>query len=107
MVTRIHKYRKRTLFLKEHRKAKGVSPEQMAGRLGIERESVYRLEREPRRVNSEKQAAWADALDMEPEDLWSPPGQVNLNAIISQEPPEVRELAANIVRQLVASRGRR
>src|SRR5437870_5021128 len=73
MVTRIHKSARRRLFLKEHREAKGVSAEQMAGRLGIERESVYRLEREAfTRLNPEKQAAYAAALDLEPESLWRP-----------------------------------
>ena len=66
--------RRRRLFLKEHRKAKGVSAAAMADRLGIERESIYRLEREAMtRLNGEKQAAYARALGIEPEDLWRPP----------------------------------
>ena len=59
MVTRIHRGARRRLFLREHRQAKKISAETMAGRLGIERESVYRLERETWRVNPEKQAAYA------------------------------------------------
>lgn len=102
MVTRIHRSVARRLFLKEHREAKGVSAEQMAGRLGIERESVYRLEREPRRMNAEKQAAYAYALGIEPEELWRPPGRPSLDAIISAAPDDVADMAADIVRRLVS-----
>lgn len=98
MVTRIHKHAPKRLFLKEHREAKGVSAETMAGRLGIERESVYRLEREPRRVNAEKQAAYAAALDMEPEELWRPPGTPSLDSLVKGIPEEVRAMIANMVR---------
>jgi len=102
MVTHIRKSARRRLFLKEHREAKGVSAEVMAGRLDIERESVYRLEREPWRVNSEKQAAYAAALDIEPEDLWRPPGTPSLDALISSAPDDLKAMAADIVRRLVA-----
>lgn len=100
MVTR-PKTAKRRLFLKEHREARGVSAQTMADKLGIERESVYRLEREPWRVNSEKQAQFADALGLEPEELWRPPGTTSLDAIIKSAPADVRAMAADIVRRLV------
>jgi Helix-turn-helix domain len=100
MVTR-PKRLKRRLFLKEHREAQGVSAQVMAEKLAIERESVYRLEREPWRVNSEKQAEFAHALGLEPEDLWRPPGTPSLDAIVQSAPDDVRALAADIVRRLV------
>lgn len=106
VVTRIHKHAKRRLFLKEHRKAKGISATTMAGRLGIERESVYRLEREPRRVNSEKQAEYADALGIEPEALWRLPGATSLDALVSEAPEDVKSMAVDIVARLVAKSGR-
>lgn len=101
MVTRIHKHARRRLFLKEHREAKGVSAEQMAGRIGITRESLYRQERELWRVNSEKQAQWAEALDIEPEELWRPPGTISLDSLVKDQPADVKEMAADIVRRLV------
>ena len=104
MVTRIHHSASRRLFLKEHREAKGVSAEAMAGRLGIERESVYRLERKPNRLNAEKQAAWAAALGLEPEDLWHPPGWRSLDAIVAQAPEDLRNMAADIVLRLMVGR---
>src|SRR5262245_1209073 len=94
MVTRIHKHARRRLYLKEHREAKGLSAEMMSGRLGITRESLYRQEREPWRVNSEKQAQWADALQIEPEALWRPPGAISLDELVRNQPAEVRDMAA-------------
>lgn len=105
MVTKIHRSAPKRLFLKEHREAKGISAEQMAGRLDITRESLYRLEREPRRVNSEKQAAYAEALQIEPADLWSHPGTPSLDALVSSAPQELRAMAADIVRRLVSGKG--
>jgi transcriptional regulator with XRE-family HTH domain len=102
MVTQIYGHGRRRLFLKEHRKAKGVSAEAMAGRLGIERESVYRIERDPWRLNGEKQLAYAAALQIEPEDLWKPPGAASLDAMIKREPEDVKSMVADVVRRLVA-----
>lgn len=92
---------KRRLFLKEHREAQGISATLMGVKLGIERESVYRLEREPWRVNSRKQAEYAHALGIEPEDLWRAPGTPSLDAMVSSAPDEIRAMAADIVRRLV------
>lgn len=92
---------KRRLFLKENREALGVSATQMAEKLGIERESVYRLERELWRVNSDKQAEYAHALGLEPEDLWRLPGTPSLDAMVKSAPDDVRAMAADIVRRLV------
>jgi DNA-binding XRE family transcriptional regulator len=107
MVTRIRQSARRRLYLKEHREAKDVSAQKMADRLGITRESLYRQEREPWRVNSEKQAEWADALGIEPEALWRLPrgkDDPSLDDLVADAPPEVREMAADIVRRLVAGR---
>lgn len=100
MVTR-PKRTKRRLFLKENREAQGVSASLMGEKLGIERESVYRLEREPWRVNSDKQAEYAHAIGLEPEDLWRPPGTPSLDSMIAQAPDDLKAMAADIVRRLV------
>jgi transcriptional regulator with XRE-family HTH domain len=94
------------LFLKEHREALGVSAEAMAALLGIERESVYRLEREAlTRLSAGKQVAYADALGIKPEDLWRPPGgPPSLDAMIATAPDDIKSMATDIVRRLVAGR---
>lgn len=104
MVTRIHKHAKGRLFLKENREAKGISAEQMAGRLGIERESVYRLERELWRVNSERQVQYAEALGIKPAALWRLPGAASLDELVEGAPEDIQIMAADIVRRLVSGR---
>lgn len=106
MVTSIYKGRKGRLYLKEHRKAKGVSAVYMAGRLGIARESVYRLEREFWRASYTDQLAYADALDIEPRRLWSPPERPSLDDRVAGQPDEIVSMADDIVRRLVAGRGK-
>lgn len=105
MVTRIHQHAKPRLYLKEHREARGISPEAMAGRLEIERESVYRWEREQRRLNPEKLAAYAHALgdEVQLEDLFRMPGRPSIDAMIKNAPESVQTMAADIVRRLVAA----
>lgn len=102
MITRL-KPVKRRLFLKENRKAKRVSATVMGQKLGIERESVHRLERETWRMDPEKQANYALALGLEPEELWSPPGTISLDNIVRSSPDELKRMAADIVRRLIES----
>jgi len=97
----VTKRAKRKLFLKENREAQGVSASVMGEKLGIERESVYRLEREPWRVNSDKQAEYANALGLEPEDLWRAPGAISLDAIVKSKPDDFKAMAADILRRMV------
>lgn len=105
MVTRIRKSARRRLFLKQHREARGLSAQQMADRLDLTRESLYRQEREPWRVNSDKQAEWAEALGIEPEALWSPPrgpeAPPSLDELVRDAPDDVKSMAVDIVRRLV------
>ena len=102
MVTRIHKTAHRRLYLREHRKAKDLSAEYMAGRMGMERESLLRLEREAlTRCTPEKQVQYAEALRIEPEALWRPPGATSLDAIVAGSPDDIRDMAADIVTRLV------
>lgn len=102
MVTRIRKGFRGHLFLKEHRKAKGVSASAMAGRVGIERESVYRLEREPWRCKPDMQAAWAHALGIEPGALWRLPTATSLDDMVSKAPADVQAMVVDIVKRMVA-----
>jgi DNA-binding XRE family transcriptional regulator len=96
------------LFLKEHREAKKVSASVMGKALGIERESVYRLEREQWRMDPDKQVAYALALGMEPQELWHPPAtkpaKPSLDSLVESAPQAVRDMAEDIVRRLVNGR---
>lgn len=100
MVTRPKRAHRR-LFLKEHREALKVSAAEMGERLGIERESVYRLEKNYRGVSSQKQAAFAQALGLEPEDLWRPPGDMSLDSMVARAPQDVQESVQILIRRLI------
>lgn len=76
----------------------------MGEKLGIERESVYRLEKKPWGVNSRKQAEYAHALGIEPEDLWRPPGTLSIDSMLKSAPDNLKAMAADIVRRLVESK---
>ena len=73
MVTK--KARQHRLYIAEWMKERGLSDEALAERLGVARETVtrYRDVNQQHRLNPQKIAAIAAALDLEPEDLWRPP----------------------------------
>lgn len=99
----------RRLFLKEHRKAKKMTAEKMGEHLGLERESVHRLERHPHRITWETQCDYAVALGIEPEDLWQRPGTPSLDALARSTPEETRAvavgMAADILRRMAGGKG--
>lgn len=93
------------LHLREHRKAAKISAPKMAKILGVERESVLRVEREWDRCGPLEQIRWADALGVEPGDLWFPPGQKpmgDLDQIVDGHSDDLKEMAKDIVSRLVA-----
>lgn len=85
MVTRQHPGVRHVLRLKEHRKAKGIRAARMAQALGIERESVYRLEKHPERSNGEQQAIYARECGVSPGELWEPPKGTTRTARLTPE----------------------
>jgi hypothetical protein len=54
------------------------------------------------RLNPEKIARLASALDCEPADLWrSPVGPPSIDAMMREAPDDVRGMAIDIVRRLI------
>lgn len=105
MVTRIRKSAKARVYLREWRKARGLDAVTLAGRLEIERESYYRLEREPQTLSAGELAKLEDAMNLQPGQLWRPPPQdgdlPSLDDIVRNAPPDVQEMAVDIVRRMV------
>jgi DNA-binding XRE family transcriptional regulator len=97
------------LYLREWREYKELDAETMGGRLGVERESIYRIEREAmKRAIPEYQAAYAEALGIEPGRLWQPPpakGQPippSLDEMAQTAPEAVRGMVFDVVRRMVS-----
>lgn len=103
MVTRIHGHKRSRLFVKEWQDHWNLSAETMAGRLGIERESYYRLLREPHRITVPKLEQLAEAMghNMTAQDFWRPPERPSIDAMIERAPDDLRNTAVDIVRRLV------
>lgn len=80
---------------------RGLSDEKVASRLGIDRTTVWKWRTQPRRLTRDKIASLAVILDIEPMELYRPPSRPSLDAMVANAPPEVQEMAVDIVRRLV------
>lgn len=97
----IRKSARKHLYIEEWMAHRGLSDEQVAGRLEVARETVTRYRSQQHRLNPDKIAAIANALDCEPEELWRPPGHPSLDAMVKDAPDDLRATAADIVKRLV------
>jgi DNA-binding XRE family transcriptional regulator len=90
------------LYIKEWMEHLGVSDETMAGLLGIERTSVWRLYTEQNRLNPEKILAFSNALGLNQiTQLYFPPDVQSLDAIVKGASNEQRAMAADVVRRIM------
>ena len=92
------------LYIKEWMEAKKVSDDELANRLRVSRAQVWKWCNQQHRLNPQKIADVARALGIKPEELWHPPTEPNLNAIIADAPADLRATAVDIVRRLVGQR---
>lgn len=89
------------IYLAEWLEYRGLSDEKAAGRLGIDRTTVWKWKTQPRRLTRDKIASLAAILDIEPEELYRPPGRPSLDAMIKDAPPEVQSMVFDVVRRMV------
>lgn len=84
------------LYLREWRKYREIRSQEMAERLQIERESVYRLEREQWRVSADDMLIYAQACKIEPARLWTLPGGISLDELLHVLPEESQSIAVDM-----------
>lgn len=108
MVTRIRKGGRVHLFIKEHMEAKGISDEAMAGRLDVARETIWRRYSQQHRLNPQKIAEFAHAMNIEPEDLYRPPmppglspSVPSIDAMLRDADEETQKLAFDLVQRVI------
>lgn len=70
------------LFIFEWMATKGFSDQTLGEKMSVPRQTVYRWRTQQHRLDPDKQARIADALDLEPEQLWRPPGRRSVDAIL-------------------------
>lgn len=107
MIDRIRKGAKPHVYLREWRKYKNVRAPEMADRLGIERESYYRLERQPYTLSVAELLELADALGIEHKRFWAPPPEPgliprpSLDEIVAETPDHQVVGLADMLRRAV------
>lgn len=107
MIERIRRGAKPHVYLREWRKARNVRAPDMAERLGIERESYYRLERQPYTLSVAELLELAEALGIDHQQFWRPPPapgvapRPSLDAIVQETPDTQVEGLADMLRRAV------
>lgn len=100
MVTKIGGKRRRHLYLTQWRESRNLTVEQVAGRVDVSRETVWRWETEQHRLNPEKIAALADALGCNPEDFWRLPARPSIDAVVKNVDQRTFDSVMDVARRL-------
>ena len=100
MADRIYPKRKRLVFLAEWRLKGGLTQQQLADRLNTSDVTVSRWETKKRRPSDDAREAIAEALGIEPEDLFRHPDQPSADALLRGQPPEVVEQAIRLIQAI-------
>lgn len=97
-VTRIRPKRPRRIYLAEWREKRGLTQKQLGERLGVADMTVSRWERNTSQLNTSVLAAVAEALDIEPADLYRHPDQPSADALLRDAPDSlVQSTIAHII----------
>lgn len=105
MITRIGPKQIRRNFLGEWRKKRELTQEQLAARLDTTKPQVSNWENGRRMMSYQVQAALAEALGIEPSDLFRHPDQPSADALLRGQSPEVVRQAIDLIEVLIRKRG--
>lgn len=108
MVARIRKGARAHLYITEWRENRGLTLDQLANRIGVAENTVWRWENEQHRLNPEKIAALAHHLDLEPEELWQPPTanpRPSLDSLLKNADADTFSTAHDIISRLLRKTG--
>jgi transcriptional regulator with XRE-family HTH domain len=101
MVTRIRKNARAHLYIEEHLEAKGLSFEDIGGRMGVSRTTVWRWAKEQWRLDPGKMDALATAIGLEgPIELFRPPQRPSIDAILAEAPQDIYDATLDLARRL-------
>jgi transcriptional regulator with XRE-family HTH domain len=93
---------KRRLYIDEWQSRRGFSDEEMAERIGLSaRNSFWRWKNLQTRLDPIKIEMIADALGIEPEDLWRHPDRPSIDSLLKDADDTLLEKARDIVTRLV------
>ena len=90
------------VYLALHREALGLSQETVGGRLGVGKGTISRWENAKRIPTINVLAAYAEALNIPVQRLYSRPEELSLDALVEGSTTKIRALAYDLVKRLVA-----
>lgn len=105
MPARIGPRKPRRIYLAEWREARGLTQEQLANRLGTTGVTVSRWETGRSLLNTNVMSALAEALNIEPPDLYRHPDMPSADSLLRGQPEIVRREAIAIIDALRKARG--
>lgn len=88
------------LYIAEWRGSRGLTQEQLGERLQTSHVTISRWETGKRSPDLNAQAALAEALDIDPFDLRRHPDQPSADALLRDQPPDVREQVFKVINAL-------
>lgn len=97
---RIGPRRPRKLYIAEWRESRGLTQKQFGDRLGVTDVTVSRWELGRVLLNTNVMAAIAEALNIEPQDLYHPPDRPSVESLLRDQPEEVRDQAVAIIKAI-------
>lgn len=100
MPARIGPRRPFKIYIALWREHRGLSQQQLADRLGTSDVTVSRWETGKRQPDMHAQAAIAEAMDLEISDLYRLPTTPSADALLRDQPEEVRDQAIRLIKAL-------
>ncbi len=100
MATRIGPRRPRRTYLAEWRENRGLTQQTLGDRLGVSDVTVSRWETGRALLNTNVLAAIAEALNIEPQDIYRHPDQPSADALLRDQPTEVRDQAIKLIQAI-------
>ena len=100
MPTRIGPRKPFRHFIAEWRENRGLSQEALANRLGTSDVTISRWETKKRQPDLNALAAIAEALDIDINDLRRHPDQPSADALLRDQPQEIRDQAYKLIRAI-------
>ncbi len=88
------------LYIAERQSAAGLSDAQLAQRVGVTRQTIFRWKKEHWRVTSDNIEKLASVFGCEPRDLFRPPAFESVDAIIENLSDDLRARVVEIAKVL-------
>jgi transcriptional regulator with XRE-family HTH domain len=101
MPARLQPRRHRRLFIAKWRESRSLTQAELAERLKTTGVTVSRWERGEVLLNTGVMSALADALGIEPEDLYHDPAKPTPNALLRDQPDEVVDQAIRLIQAIL------